>query len=462
MFVKESLYGWGVCDITMPRAASDIFSDRRKRVVRIFFSDRRKADVQYGILSSISAIIIHDFPWIQSLVLGVISLSCFAGIYIISKTIPEHPNKQPSKPVDITINLIEDKSIKAPLVVEKIEEKTKLQPIADIKLIMKRKSIPIKDEIAIPDKTIPDIRVSPKIRKGHLIASKTDLSESSNIDVTPRHEEIRISGPVIRKRDYGINQIGRKMRSKYLDSMYNSFSKKLDAPAVIVSQANRSKKKYAIDTSNQKLASSSDRIFESDVFDCSHLVKYGDIAVPETDQGDERYLLEKSGRPFQSRVSTQPGEIPMSFGPQNKEKNLTLIPPREAKSVSRRSKAIRGNPMAGDQALDFSGGVTNEIDPSHIISLKELSVCEDPEEEFQLKAKLAALLHGPSKLKTNGITFFFKYPESGYTINVDIYNPEGQLFQDRCSVLRLATESIMNTRSHFKTSNRVRGQGGGR
>lgn len=446
MFLKESLYGWGVCDITMPRAASDIFSDRRKRVARIFFSDRRKTDVQHGILSSVSAILIHDFPWIQSLVLGVISLSCFAGIYIISKTIPEHPDKQPSKPVDIIINVIEDRSKKAPLVAEKIEEKAKLQPVADIKPIKKRESIPIKKENAIPDKTLPDIRVSFEIRKGHLKASKTDLSESFNIDDTPRHEEIRISGPVIHKRNYGINQIGRKMRSKYPDSMSNSFSKQPDAPAVIVSQANRSKKKYAIDTSNRKLASSSDRIFESDVVDCSHLVKYGDIAVPETDQRDERYSKENVGRTYQSRASTQPGEIPMSFGPQNKEENLTLILQKEEKSVSRGSKAIRGNPMTGEHTLDFSGGATNEIDPAHLISLKELSVCEDPEEEFQLKARLAALLHGPSKLRTNGIIFFFKYPESGYTIKVDIYNPEGQLFQDRCSVLRLATESIKNTK----------------
>jgi hypothetical protein len=40
--------------------------------------------------------------------------------------------------------------------------------------------------------------------------------------------------------------------------------------------------------------------------------------------------------------------------------------------------------------------------------------------------------------------FFIKYTESGYTIEIGIYNPQGRLFKDRCEVLELAINSIAN------------------
>jgi len=108
------------------------------------------------------------------------------------------------------------------------------------------------------------------------------------------------------------------------------------------------------------------------------------------------------------------------------------------------SAPIQDTSESALKAPDFSDTVTtNEIDPSHLISLKQLRVCADPEEEFNLKTKLATLLDGPSKCLVNGMIFFFKYPESGYTLQVDIYNPQGELLTNRCSVLHSAIESII-------------------
>ncbi|MBW2216920.1 MAG: hypothetical protein JRF34_06980, partial [Deltaproteobacteria bacterium] len=84
----------------------------------------------------------------------------------------------------------------------------------------------------------------------------------------------------------------------------------------------------------------------------------------------------------------------------------------------------------------------SEIDPSQLISLRELAVCTNPEEEFRLRTKLAVLLREPTKCESNGVLLFFKYPESGYTIRVEIYNPGGVVLEDRCSVLQLAVECI--------------------
>lgn len=65
MILKESLYGWGVCDIPMPRAAYDIYSDRRKRKVRLFCPDRRKPVARQSLVSDMSGILIRDVPYRQ-------------------------------------------------------------------------------------------------------------------------------------------------------------------------------------------------------------------------------------------------------------------------------------------------------------------------------------------------------------------------------------------------------------
>jgi hypothetical protein len=42
------------------------------------------------------------------------------------------------------------------------------------------------------------------------------------------------------------------------------------------------------------------------------------------------------------------------------------------------------------------------------------------------------------------VVFFVKYTESGYTIQIHIYNPHGRSFKDRCEVLDLALDRILN------------------
>ena len=111
------------------------------------------------------------------------------------------------------------------------------------------------------------------------------------------------------------------------------------------------------------------------------------------------------------------------------------------------SKGNAGNNGISIQSTEFLSKISiNEIDPSQLISLKELGVCVDPEEEFNLKTKLATRLTGSSKCNSNHILYFFKYTESGYTLQVDIYNPTGAYLNDKCSVLRQAIECVDNTR----------------
>ncbi len=97
------------------------------------------------------------------------------------------------------------------------------------------------------------------------------------------------------------------------------------------------------------------------------------------------------------------------------------------------------------KAHDFSDTITlDEIDPSELISLKDFTVCKDPKKEFRQKTQLAVHLHRPSRIEAEGVLFFIKYTESGYTIEVDLYNPQGRPFKTRCEVMQLAIDNIVN------------------
>jgi hypothetical protein len=123
----------------------------------------------------------------------------------------------------------------------------------------------------------------------------------------------------------------------------------------------------------------------------------------------------------------------------------TVAPLKNSQKVYQRDGSDSENNMTSeDESLSFENVNIDDIDPSHLISLKELAVCTDPEEEFYLKTKLATFLSGPTRCESKGLLLFFKYTESGYTIRVDIYNPRRVFLKDRCSVLHLAVECIQD------------------
>ena len=87
MFLKESLYGWGVCNIPMPRATLDVLWDRRKKRAQISSLERRRQSERPGILASISGVLVHDVPWFQTLALSFFALLSITFIFLMSRQI---------------------------------------------------------------------------------------------------------------------------------------------------------------------------------------------------------------------------------------------------------------------------------------------------------------------------------------------------------------------------------------
>lgn len=415
MIFKESLYGWGVCNIPMSRSVQDIFTDRRKQALRILFPDRRRQAITPGIISNFAGLLIRDVPWFSVLLTNLFLLLSIFSIFLVSNVIPDLADKPASKAVNIAIRVIEAPKTLSPVgkqeiigesaFAEKIEEKPKPRSFAKKELTNKNKLLALQSQEPLAEESLPDVRIRPVIKKrpvkttdkttempaGKIVsfdsarqpeitintkivglkmkkrpgaAIEADVSKTSAFNKRRPPNEIQISGPGVRKNKYRIKQ-AENLKAQLPDSMSKPFFKQPvfkqpDASVVITSQSNPSEKNYRT-----------------------------------------------------ARLDRDP---------------------------SAPIQDISANAL---KAPDFSDTVTtNEIDPSRLISLKQLRVCADPEEEFNLKTKLATLLDGPKKCLVNGMIFYFKYPESGYTIQVDIYNPQGEFLTNRCSVLYSAIESI--------------------
>jgi hypothetical protein len=158
---------------------------------------------------------------------------------------------------------------------------------------------------------------------------------------------------------------------------------------------------------------------------------------------DERHTLAGNNR-YQS-LKHESTNQQFSFQQQNQEEDLSLVPPAPSKSFADEHEALTNSPALLTKTQDFSGEILpDEVDPSKLISLKEFNVCTDPEEEFRLRTQLAVRLDGPFWIQTGRVLLFFKHPESGYTMQIRIYNPYGRIFRDRCELLQLAMHGIVH------------------
>jgi len=577
MFLKESLYGWGVCNIPMPRATLDVLWDRRKKRARISSLERRRQSDRPGILASISGVLVHDFPWSQTLALSVFALLSIAFIFLMSRMLPEFPEKEILEPVDIMIKLIEDTAkrssalvhetpqpiskdniLKERVLSKKSEEKAKAIPEPKPHSAIKRNPLPILKKESVPEEILPDIRIHPRIRRKPLKSTETSLPKVLTFEKMMQSEDVNLSVSAGRNRKYNINRVDRTQRKVNLqqsDYKISFISKRANEQAAVDYPARRSQKKYKLDTEdtamivpfgktdlsskppniqiatdfssklpkknykletkNQGMIALSDKSdsilkhpnvpvaaispvkhlrknYRSDVDDRGTMVisdktdsllaypDVSDVTVSSADYSIKNYnaRIENHGTIVPSdkanSLLAHPDVSAATVSPvERSQKNYTVDTKEQGDSIpsiktdsllthpdvlaatvaplKNSQKIYQGdrsdsekNMISENESLSFENITIDDIDPSHLISLKELAVCADPEEEFYLKTKLATFLSGPAKCESKGLMLFFKYTESGYTIRVDIYNPRGVFLKDRCSVLDSAVECIQD------------------
>jgi len=577
MFLKESLYGWGVCNIPMPRATLDILWDRRKKRARISSLEKRRQSERPGILAAISGVLVHDVPWFQTLVLSIFALLSITFIFLMSRMVPEFPEKEILEPVDIMIRLIEDTAkrtsalvhetpqpiskdniIKERVLSKKSEEKAKAIPEPKPSFEIKRNPLPVLKRESVSEEILPDIRIHPRIRRKPLKSTETYLPKDSTFEKMMQSEDVNLSVSAGRNRKYNINSVDRTQRKVNLrqsDYKTSFISKRSNEQAAVDFPARRSQRKYKLDTEDRTMivpfgktdlssespniqiatdfssklskknyrletkvrgmiafSDKSDSIlkhpnvpvaaispvkhsrknYRSDVEDRGTMVlsdktdslltypDVSDVTVSSANFSEKKYKarIENHSTIVHSdkanSLLTHPDVSAATVSPVVRaQKNYTVDTKEQGDSIpsiktdpllihpdvlaatvaplKNSQKIYQGdrsdsekNMISENESLSFENITIDDIDPSHLISLKELAVCADPEEEFYLKTKLATFLSGPAKCESKGLMLFFKYTESGYTIRVDIYNPRGVFLKDRCSVLHSAVGCVQD------------------
>jgi len=490
MFLNESLYGWGVCNIPMPRSSYDIFSDRRKKNGRVsIFSKHRQSELP-GILTSISGLFAHDVPWFQTVTVCVFGLLSIVFILLISKMLPEFVQKEMPEPIEIIIQTIKEppKKIKAPVpdvpkpIIEKkvIEEITPPKSVVKVRperekpqYVVKKEPLPEVKPKPVPEETIPAIRIQPRIKKKAPEQKKMYVPQITSLEKMAQPEDLNVSVPADRKERYNNKERPPKENEPEPSDRLTDFVSKDPVDPSIAVTAQVAQKNYRAE------------------------VERRDVMVPS--EGSEPLLMTtrapdepiSSAKPTQREYKDQERKQSMTVltdtsGPiltvldnpdptispvERTQKNYTatdeardvklpldetgsLLPQpdvsaTEVDTINRSQKNYEADMLdsqkpktAESKFISFDHIIISEIDPSQLISLRELAVCADPEQEFRLRTKLAVLLQEPTRCESKGVLLFFKYPESGYTIRVEIYNPGGVVLEDRCSVLQLAVECI--------------------
>lgn len=436
-----------------------------------FFPDRRKPVIKHDTSLNISKIFIEDVPYLNLLLFSILSISCIAFIYLGSKVIPYPPEKRISRSVDITVHMIEDiktepehlvqkttppvkekeisiKSIKK-LFLQKPENKPEPKLLAKTTVNEKTKPITIKKKKLIHEETLPGIISRPKIRQKPSTLVKPLIPGAPIFDNSVRSNEIAMKTPRVRKRKFEISRAQSKLSHFETKTSINQ----QDNPVQKLFRSNPSQRNYVISGENQrKFLYYQDAGTPVIAFTSGQPVESDEIYLRETDYMERRYLPQKNLRPSESQALPQTKSNVLSLTPQEdtriqgEELQMPPLPqPRIATKPTTQSEEDLIHAKLHKKALYLSGDITiDDIDPSQLISLNEFDVCIDPQEEFRLKMQLASLLDKPGGCATDATGFFFKYTESAYTIKVDIYDPQGTLSGNRCSVLGRAIECVKN------------------
>jgi hypothetical protein len=410
-----------------------------------------------------------------------------AYFYLLNLMLPRYQTQQPPKPVEIVIAIQKTEVVPdeqrseiapAPVTVAKeaVPEPIDQTPREPVMENPKAITTAVLKKLP-PEPKIPPVQVKPQVlpkktrEPRHIASIKPDMVKP----IEPA--KINIPPPKVRKRRYvkkdsdKILQPHQVSKTTHLSPATNAkFNEDID-----VGDPRTVSKSYPLLAETQTAPSHTEPLAS---FQAPRSIKIGNFklkktnrqtgrplpaAPPETSQDvsfmssrtagtrlslvartDRRYTSVKTDQPQMQAVQSTNREI--TFQSQQKKKNLALAMPVSNRLIGKVGRSVADNSDATPTAPDFSATVVPaELDPEDLISLQAFNVCKDPQREFRQKTLLAAQLLGPTRVESDGVVFFIKYTESAYTIEINIYNPHGRAFKNRCEVLELALKRIVKS-----------------
>lgn len=449
-FDRDSLYGWGICRVPLPRASRDIFGDGRAGA-----SNLPEAEQFFQPFSAIwGGLVRRDFPArtslaVASTALGAIvlfSLSSLLISQILEETLPE--------PVEIVARLMEE-----PLPVPSAVPRPQL---ARKKSTLKPRPVPAlpkREIVAVP---APDKPMAPpasrkiavnRTREIELLAPGEVLRNfdlpSERPDALP---ETASSSDAFYDASTAENPPGATAVTKnYRIEKGNGAGGVLPQGRVFVSAAAgtmvdlpsaRGIKHHFGRPRSQGDGGApvSGRSFSPDA-------PSGEVSIGRTGKVGRTYQV--AGGTAGGTSATPGSSRKFGIGPGGRSNEPDVAIPVAGGSgpitASGISQVVETSAAPKGGKVSFVSGIdAGSMDPALLVSLNQLGACVDQSEEDRLRTRLATMLETEGRCRTGNMVFIFKYPQDGWTMQVSLYNPIE--FADKCSALLAAIECINHSK----------------
>jgi len=488
IFSDHNLYGWGASNIDMPRVVFELHPNRLRKSGEIAYRSRGEAAACRWHSSHVSRIFLNDYPWSHTLLLGVFSILIIAYFFMLNGKLAIDQERSPARPVQIVVAILKDEPLPPVMPEAQMPVVTVApEPFKNEIIIETVSKTPEKLIVEKPKEVKPEVpkKLPPVVVKQRAVVPKKVPAPQPIASATPvvekqaNPEKINITPPAVVKRNY-TQKVATKnaqpvpaSRAANFTPLKDQFLTK-DSPVQI-------KKNYAR-PNNQKDDSAPQLKTTANLYAHNQPDQTGQPTALQNKIAGRRYVsknnallpavkapppdanrqIEFTGnqlsayhqpaKRYTSKNNDQrPLDVPrganqeLSFPSQKQEKNALLALPVTNKMIAKTKQPAGKSSRAETPTHAFpETGALEEIDPSQLVSLRAFNVCKDPEKEFRQKTQLAAHFLKPTRIEAQGVVFFVKYTESGYTIQIHIYNPHERHFKDRCEVLDLAIDRITN------------------
>ena len=452
-----SFYGWGVFRMLAPRSSRDIYADRRTRDVLHDGPERRRRLYFQSFPGMWIGLMRRDFPAGRVLTVGFVSLASIVLLSLTSLLVPRAMEADSPPSVEIVARLLEEPMSPPPIEVASvpppvIQEKP-APPPEPVRALPEPKRHPIRVvprekplEVSLPEKAVAlqAVKAAEVQLPAPNVAQRYDLPQSTPLALPEqlnRPMESRTDPPIhqptaasYRRHNY---QLDSEIGSQGALPRGRSFSPTaagttIDLPAATGLKNNPGRPRSQGDNS----APVTGRAFSPQ--GAAEEVTIGRVGPT----GNAYRVAAAANEPV--------GPVPVSEKNQigglgrSSTEILVDIPDASGRQLSRSVGLSRGPvttaAMPDSSTHSISDARGGEYDPSLLVSLNQLRGCIDQSEEDRLRTELATQLEREGQCRSGAMVFFFKFPETGWTMQVDLYNPVE--FADKCAALEAAIECI--------------------
>lgn len=471
-FGKESLYGWGVCHVPMPRARNDIYADRRRGQQPVDFPERRTSRILQPFLVIFAAMLREDFPALQTgfVVLATVLLLMIFGLSTRELAPPIEPT--PPEPIEIATRMLQEPLLEPLVAVKPAAVQPQPRPQPQLPPVVRQPVV--KKVVPQPKKIIalPEPRVEPQPRP---LPRKIFVT----VERTATMPQKAVTLPALRQQ---APLVTTPAPSRPTDKYTVTSSTQANLASVRPTLGGRSKlpvvePRKASPAANYSLKSgvtgqpalTQGKSFAPTAVGTtvdlpSTSGRHSDFSVPRSQGG---HAVATAGRSF----APKPGQAKV---------DIASAGPVSGSYAVSTSQAAAGAPLPGAEVGDFAGPAVNSIDlpvapgrgvpvalsdssntagsgppdstvhfvgdgeagadPNLFVSLNQLDACVDQGEEDRLRTELAIRIDADIEYPCGKMKFDIRNADTGHTVWMRIYNP--RKFADRCAALLSAIECI--------------------